>query len=497
MHFGLLSLLPALVAITLAFATRQVLLALFLGVVTGAIVFSFGSSPDTGSLYLSFLDFEWLRLNVVESFFLAEMGTRNFAIIIFVYLWSLGGLIGLWTRTGGAVRFAVWVGRKLVRGPRTAKLFTWTLGIIFHQGGTISTILAGTTARPVLEQHAVAKEEAAYIIDSTATSGATLLPFNVWPIYVGGLVAGTVASIPDTQAGILFYFQKGMWWNWYGMLAVLSTFLMAVGLLPPVLGMRRARQRVEETGETVRPGSKPLSSKELQELRIPDDYQPGLADFLVPMMFLVGIAVGPLIIRGVVAIVRDVPFVPVVYTVEAFFLALMVAVLVAVLKGMAVRTAIDGIVEGAKGVTMAAIILGIAVTLKGVADRLGTGVFVADLLGGISPVMVAPLLMAAAMVIAFSTGTSFGTFAVLFPVAMPLAAAVLPGNETLLAMSFGAILGGSIFGDQASPISDTTILSSLAVGCDLMDHVTTQIPYAAAAAGIAVLGYVLTGFVLF
>lgn len=491
LHAGALSLLPAALAIVLAFTTRQALLALFAGIIAGGVVYAFSSG-----LAVTDGAFPWERLNVVESFFLPALGSRNYAIILFVYLWCLGGLIGLWTRTGGARHFADRLAHGLVRGRRSAKLTTWLLGLVFHQGGTISTLLAGTTARGILERHKVAKEEGTYLVDSTATTGATLIPFNVWPIYIGGIIAGSIplfqdaAGAPDVSASIAFYFQS-IPFNFYAILVLLLTLLFALDVLPAVFGMGRARRRARDTGELVRPGSQPLTPRELSELQVPDDYRPGMVDFALPLAYILALAIGPFLIARALGRTGE----PQIVT--AFFVALVVAGLIAIAKGMRARTVLDGMVDGAKGVTMAAILLGLAVTLKAVADALGTGAYVADLLGGLSPAMLPALLMVAAMVVAFSTGTSFGTFAVLFPVAMPLAEAVLPGSPTFIAACFGAIVSGSIFGDQASPISDTTILSSMAVGCDMLDHVTTQMPYALAAATLALAGFVTVGIVLF
>jgi Na+/H+ antiporter NhaC len=490
-HAGALSLLPAALAILLAFTTRQALVALFAGIVVGGVVYAFspGLAPwDQG--------FPWQRLNVVESFFLPALGTRNYAVILFVYLWCLGGLIGLWTRTGGARHFADRLAVGLVRGRRSAKLTTWLLGLVFHQGGTISTLLAGTTARGILERHKVAKEEGTYLVDSTATTAATLIPFNVWPIYIGGVAAGSIPLFrladgsPDVAGAIAFYFQS-IPFNFYALLVAGMTLLFALDLLPAVGGMGRARRRARETGELTRPWSRPLTTEELSTMQVPADYRPGLVDFLLPLAWVLGLAIGPFVIARLLGNPGQT------HIVFAFFAALVVAALVALAKGMPGRIVLDGMVDGAKGVTMAAILLGLAVTLKAVADALGTGAYVASLLGGLTPSLLPALLMVAAMVVAFSTGTSFGTFAVLFPVAMPLADAILPGSTTFLAACFGALVSGSIFGDQASPISDTTILSSMTVGCDLLDHVLTQIPYAATAAILALAGFLTVGFVLF
>src|SRR5690606_8505536 len=168
---------------------------------------------------------------------------------------------------------------------------------------------------------------------------------------------------------------------------------------------------------------------------------------------------------------------------EAFGLAVLAGILIALAKGMDLRTVMDGFLDGCKGVTIGAIVLALAVTLREVADAVGTAQYVISVLGDIlTPVALPAILMSLCMIIAFSTGTSWGTYAVVFPVAMPLAWAILP-DQTFIAICFGAVMGGSVFGDQCSPISDTTILSSFVTGCHLMDHVKTQIPLALFAAG--------------
>ena len=173
------TLLPATVAIVLAFSTRRVVPALFAAIVTGgAVLYSQTGDPADA--------------NFVQRFLLPALGSSSYAKILVIYLWSLGGLIGIWEKTGGAVHFARVVGGLIARGPRSARFFGWLVGVIFHQGGTISTVLAGTTVKPVTDKHGIAHEELAYIVDSTASPVATVLPFNAWPAYVGGLVVGSI-----------------------------------------------------------------------------------------------------------------------------------------------------------------------------------------------------------------------------------------------------------------------------------------------------------------
>lgn len=466
-HFGFWSVLPAAVAIVLAFALREVVSALFLGIVLGGIIAG--------------------RPNVVQEFLIPAIGSEDYALILLVYLWSLGGLIGLWTRTGGAVAFADWAGAKVVRGPRTAKLFAWMMGVVFHQGGTISTVLTGATVRPVADRHRVAHEELSYVVDSTASPIAVLLPFNVWPIFVGGLVVGTVPVITNVEEGIGF-FLRSIPFNFYAILAVTFTFLFSLEKLSPLVGRRMmdARRRARETGALDREGAEPLAAPELARYDVPEGYAPGLIDFFAPIGTLLAVAIVPFVYTFFVLGNREDPTLPIA---EAFVLAVLVGMGVALVKGMSLDDTIDGFVSGCKGVTIGAIVLALAITLKEVSEAVGMAEYIVATFGEAVPAVLLPAaLLVLCMVVAFSAGTSWGTYAVIFPVAMPLAWAVNP-DPTYLTLCFGAVAGGAVYGDQCSPISDTTILSSLATGTDLMDHVRTQLPLATWAAGFAALLY--------
>lgn len=458
-HIGVWSLLPAATTLILVFITREVVSSLFAGIAVAGVVSG--------------------QFNIVSDFLMPAIGSEQYALILLVYLWALGGLIGLWTRTGGAVAFSEWAGERIVRGPRSARFFAWLMGMVFHQGGTISTVLAGTTVRPVTDRQRVSHEELTYIVDSTASPAATVLPFNAWPLYVGGLIVGTIPLFATTEDAVTFFFTS-LPFNFYGMFAVLSTLLFSLGLLPWVGGkMRRATERARTTGQLNAPGAKPLAADELTQLVIPTHYRSGLSDFLLPMGTLLGVAIIPFIIAEAAGGQGRV------YIAEAFGTAVLVAFIVAIAKGLSLQEAMDGFIDGCKGVTIGAVILGLAVTLGYVSGQLGTAAFIVEATSSIiNPTFLPAILMGICMAVAFSIGSSWGTYAVVFPIAMPLAWAVLP-DPTYISLCFGAVIGGAVFGDQCSPISDTTILSSLACGGDLMDHVTTQLPLALAAAALA------------
>lgn len=452
-NLGWWSLLPALVTLVVVFVTHEVIVSLVVGIAVGGIVSG--------------------QLNILGAFVIPAVGSESYALILVVYLWALGGMIGIWTRTGGAEAFAAWAASHIVRGPKSARVFAWLVSMVFHQGGTISTILTGTTVRPVTDAQRVSHEELTYIVDSTASPGATVIPFNAWPLYVAGLIVGTTPLFVTEQQAVAFFFSA-LPYNFYAIFAVASTLLFALGWLPwKGAKMRRAIERARTTGQLNAPDAQPVTAVELTQLQVPAGYRTGLADFFVPILTLISVAVVPYFLTGTVRIA------------EAFGLAVLSAFTLAVLKGMSLRDAMDGFVDGCKGVTVGAVILGLAVTLGFVSGELNTAEFLVEAVSDVLPAVMLPaLFMAICMGVAFSIGSSWGTYAVVFPLAMPLAWAINPDPQ-FLTLCFSAVLGGAVFGDQCSPISDTTILSALACGGDVMDHVTTQLPLALAAAGLA------------
>ncbi len=457
--FGLWSLLPAIITLLLCFATREVIPSLFAGIVLGGIISG--------------------RFNIVQEFLIPSIGSVKYGEILLVYLWCLGGLIGIWGKTGGALNFAKWAGEKIAKDRRTTKFFAFLIGILFHQGGTISTILAGSTVRPVSDAKKVSHEELSYIIDSTASPVATLLPFNVWPLYIGGLVVSTspIFSSLDISKAYIF---KAIPFNFYAWFAILFTFLLSWEKLPWYgKRMKLAMERAKTTGALNRDKAEPLISTELTELDIPEGYKPSILGFLVPIGVLLAVAMGPYILFGKL------------FVSEAFVLSVLSAMALALYRGMRLKIIIEGFVNGCKGVTIGAIILGLAVTLGTVSGELGTANFIIRTTSAlIVPFLLPAIFLFITMGISFSIGTSWGTYAVVFPIAMPLAYSVNPDPFFTL-LCFAAVTGGSVYGDNCSPISDTTILSSLATGTDLMDHVLTQLPLASLAAGLAAVLYTI------
>ncbi len=459
-HWGIWSLLPALVAVMLCWLTKEPITALLGGIVSGALLLA--------------------RYDLTGEVLVPSLATTSAASLIVLYLWLLGGLMGVWSKTGAAQAFAEFVTIHVVRGPRTARLVAWFLGVIFFQGGTVSTVLVGTTVKPIADKENVSHEELSYIVDSTASPIASQLAFNAWPGYVQAFIFVSGVSFLATEADRIQFFFQSVPFCFYAIFAVVGTFLLSIDK-PPFLGsqLKAAINRSRETGQLDAPDAEPLSSKELQGADVPAYYTPHIFEFVLPLALLISIVIGTFIYSGSPNVLW------------AFGGALLFAAGAALAKGMSLKDLMDGFHNGIKGVVLGCVILLLAVTIGGISSEAGGGIYLVEQLGEAIPFFLLPVfLQIITMVIAFSTGTSWGTYAVAFPLAMPLAWAVamshgLSHPELFMTLCFAAVMDGSVFGDQCSPISDTTVLSSVCTGCDLMDHVKTQIPQASVAATLA------------
>ena len=468
-HWGFWSLLPAVVAVLLCWLTREPVSSLLGGIVSGALVLS--------------------RYDFTGEVLIPSLATTNSAAVLLLYLWLLGGLMGIWSRTGAAQAFAEFMTVRFVRGPRSAKLVSWALGVIFFQGGTVSTVLVGTTVKPIADTERVSHEELAYIVDSTASPIASQLAFNAWPGYVQAFIFVSGVGFLATEADRIAFFFQSVPFCFYAIFAVLGTFLLSIER-PLFLGKRlkAAMERSRTTGQLDAEGANPLSAKELQGSNVPEGYTPHVMEFFLPLISLIGIAVSTFIVSGS----PNVQW--------AFGAALLLAAGMALAKGMSLKDLVAGFHDGLKGVVLGSVILLLAITIGGINKETGGGIFLVEQLGETIPYFLLPvLLQVMTMVIAFSTGTSWGTYAVAFPLAMPLAWAVagahgLSHPELFMTLCFAAVMDGSVYGDQCSPISDTTVLSSMCTGCDLMDHVKTQIPQASLAAFLAAICWTLVAF---
>jgi Na+/H+ antiporter NhaC len=459
-HWKFWSLLPALLAVVLCWLTREPISSLFAGIVAGALLLQ--------------------RYDLTDAVFVETLSTKGAAGILILYLWLLGGLMGVWSRTGATRAFAEFMAKHFVRGPRSAKLVAWFLGVLFFQGGSISTVLVGTTVKPLADKENISHEELSYIVDSTGSPIASQLAFNAWPAYVQAFIFVAGVSWLATETDRIQFFFKSVPFCFYAIFAVLGTFLLSIEKAP-FLGKRMlaAIKRSRETGELDAPNAEPLSAKELMDDHTAPGYVAAAWEFILPLGLLISVAIGTFVSTGTPQVRW------------AFGIALIAAMLSALLKGMQLKILIEGLLTGIKGVVGGALILVLAITIGSISKETGGGLWLVEMLSTTLPYWTLPVvLQLMTILIAFSTGSSWGTYAVAFPLAMPLSWAIansqgLAHPEFFMTICFAAVMDGSVYGDQCSPISDTTVLSSMCTGCDLMDHVRTQIPQATVAAGLA------------
>lgn len=473
--FGFWSLLPPLAALGLALWKKQIYPALLLGVWMGWwVVHEWNPVAATGSTVAS-----------IVGVFQDAGNTR-----ILLYSLLVGSVLTLISATGGVEAFIARVSdRRWVTNRRQAQLVPFFLGILITVESSITALVAGTVGRPLTDRFQVSREKLAYICDSTSAPVCILVPFNGWGALVIGLLA--VQGVEKPVAVLL----ASIGWNFYPMVAialVLATILLSWEIGP----MRSAERRALEDGKLLADGAKPMVAEEVLTTAVVPGITPRAIYLILPVVTMVGAIVAGILVTGSKGAGPDAGLWEMIQASSGS-----TAVLWAVLASLAVlavislgpcrmkgRDFIDLVFKGMGGMIPVVSLLLLAFALGGVVRELGTGAYVAEIIGGADSTKVAvagSFVLASFM--AFATGTSWGTFALMVPIAVPLAAA--QGGS--LPLYLAAVLGGGVFGDHCSPISDTTIISSMASASDHMDHVRTQIPYALLGGAVAVLIYLI------
>jgi len=473
--FGFWSLVPPLAALGLALWKKQIYPALLLGVWMGWLVVE-GWNPiaATGSTVASIV---------------AVFGDAGNARIL-IYSLLVGSVLTLIGATGGVEGFvARMADRRWVTNRRQAQLLPFVIGILITVESSITALVAGTVGRPLTDRYRVSREKLAYICDSTSAPVCILVPFNGWGALVIGLLA--VQDVGNPVAVLLASIR----WNVYPMLAIL--LVLATILTGREIGpMRAAEQRAREEGKLLADAAQPLVADDVLTTHPDPGIRPRALYLVLPVATMVGAIVAGILVTGRSGSSPGAGLWEMIQSSSGS-----TAVLWAVLASLTVlavialgpcrmpgRVFIDHLFKGMGGMIPVVSLLVLAFALGGVVRELGTGAYVAGIIGGAASAKAAvagSFILAAFM--AFATGTSWGTFALMVPIAVPLAAA--QGGP--LPLYLAAVLGGGVFGDHCSPISDTTIISSMASASDHMDHVRTQIPYALVGAAVAVVFYLI------
>lgn len=459
------ALIPPLLAIILAFITKEVYSSLFIGVAVGALLYS-GFHP-----WDSFVNFFEIMKN-----------SMNLNILIFDVL--LGMIIVLMAKSGGSAAYGKWAGTK-IRTKRSALLATMGLGVLIFVDDYFNCLTVGSVMRPVTDQQKVSRAKLAYIIDATAAPVCIIAPISSW--------AAAVNSYVPADAGISGFqlFLRTIPYNLYAILTLVMVFFICFTGFD--FGLMKKHEENAAKGDLFTSGGDEF--EQVSE----DEVNPGgkVMDLVLPVAVLIVSAIGAMIYTGYLGGAKDI--------ITAFsgcdaetslIFATMVTIFFMMLlylprKVVDFKGFMESLVEGFKLMIPAITILIFAWSLKGIGDAMGLAEFVGGIVGenASASIFITVVLFAVAIFLSFSTGTSWGTFAIL----VPIATGMFAGNTSLemMIISVSAVLAGAVCGDHVSPISDTTVMSSAGAQSNHLNHVSTQMQYAAIVAGVCMVGYII------
>lgn len=467
MDYGILSLAPAMIALILAFVTKNALFSILIGVEVGVII-------TGGNIVFGF-----------SSLMQDALGNADFIWIIALEVF-VGILVALFQKSGAIEAFSNTVGKKNL-SQRGAQVLAFLLGVFIFFSDYFSPLYVGTVMQSITDRAKVSREKLAYYCDSTSAPVCTIIPFSSWGIYMAGLlVALETPNIPDAAAAQQVVI-KMIPYNFYGIAAVLLAALIAFGIVPDYGPMRKAEKRAKEEGKMISDKARPMMSDELSNLKMKEGCKPSLLlNFFMPAFLIIGVSLGTYVVLGSAK------------TLEAFIVAVLYQFVVMLFQKMGtINELMDTAVAGIKSVMTAMLILAMAYCLNSISKTLGTADFVIKATESwMNPTLLVVLTFLITAFIAFFTGTSWGTYAIMTPISVQIALNFSAGALTpVVFATVAAVMGGGCFGDHCSPLSDTTILSSLASGSDHIDHVTTQLPYALTAATVACVGFLAVGMI--
>ena len=470
------SILPPLTAILVALLIRSVLPALVLGLWLGAWALN---GLTVSGFFAGFLDgFDIYLTNAVAD-------RDHVSIMLFTFM--IAGMVGIISRNGG-MRGIV---ELIIRGantPKRGQMSVWTLGLLIFFDDYSNTLVVGNTSRSVTDRLKISREKLAYIVDSTAAPVATVALVTTWIGYQVGLIGDAMTRIPDLDLSPYGVFLNSILYSFYPFLAIF--FVILVITTGRDFGpMLKAERRARETGQVVPDSSSTLGADDEAALAMKEGLPPRAMNAIVPVVAMTLAIMGGLYVTGEGETVSDI--VGSANSYQALMWASIISVLVAVVMTLSQRLlsldeVVDAWVSGARFTFLAMIILVLSWAMAEISSELHTADFLIASLGDRLPMGVLPtMVFVLAAFTAFSTGSSWGAMGILLPLVLPLSWAVLGARDSadpehlyILYASVSCVLAGAVWGDHCSPISDTTVMSSLSAGCDHIEHVRTQMPYA-------------------
>lgn len=487
--FGYLSILPPLLAIILALRTKQVYISLVFGIWLGWLIISDWNILDGSIATLEgFVDVFKSPGNTRTIMFSALVG----ALLLFIQY--SGGVQGFMLRINKLLhRFEA---KQSGQGRVVVQLFALVTGILLFIETTISSLTVGTLYRPVFDKLKIPREKLAYIADSSSAPTSILIPFNAWGAFIMGLlITQGIESPLSTMASAMVY-------NFYPMLTILLVFVLIV-TKRDFGPMAKAEGRTRKTGKLLNDDARPMVSDAVTSCEMKAGIQPKAMNMVIPLLTMIVMMLVSLVYTGWAEVENTTSFFDhltkamghgsgssaVLYAVTT---SIVVAMLMYRVQGiMKLRKMVELILKGISELMPLALLMLLAFAISDVCNHLGTGLFVADFSKDwLSPEFLPVIVFILSSFIAFSTGTSWGTFAIMMSIVVPMAQL----HEANLYLVIAATIGGGVFGDHCSPISDTTIISSMASASDHIDHVRTQLPYALLTGGITAVLYLILGF---
>lgn len=470
MQYGFWSVVPPILTIVLALVTKNVFISLLIGIFTSSMVLC-GGAPLTG-LNDTFYSF-------IHTF---ESSGNTITLISFLLI---GALIYLIEKSGGVEGFTEVMLKKraLIKTKRGANIFTWLLGIIIFTSGSLSCMVTGSVSRPFNDALKVPHEKSAFIVHATSTPWCVLFPLSGWLAALAGYL--TSGGVPENKA--ISVLLRSIPLNFYCILAVFGT--LAVSLFGINIGpMRKTEERAEKTGALDNPGRGGTLTEEMMS---PSKAKPRVLNMLLPMGVLIATILAVLTITGKGNPTQGAGMQSLLW--GCILAVLTICILCVAQKLFSVDEVINEMFKGMGTMLPVAGILLFGFTMGNLVKDLDTGNYLTSVfMGVLSPALLPALSFLLCMLLSFATGTSMGTMAIMSVICLPMAISM----GISIPLVAGAVFGGAIFGDHASPISDTTIMSCATTGCDIIDHVKTQMPYVLIFAAISLVLYVVLGFVM-
>ena len=470
------SIIPALLAIVLAIATRRVLVSLSAGIIVGALMLGgWNIGPS----------FSYLSSNVISLVYADGAINSNMNIVLFLLL--LGVLTALLTVSGSNRAFAEWAQNR-IKGRRGAKLLAASLVFVTFIDDYFHSLAVGAIARPVTDRFKVSRAKLAYILDSTAAPMCVMMPVSSWGAYIITLVGGLLATYSITEYTPIGAFVAMSSMNFYAIFSIIMVFFVAYFSFD-IASMARHEKLALENSE--------------DELEEETGAKGHVRNLVLPILVLIFSTVTMMIYTGASALAADGKEFSILGAFENTVVGtslvvggtcsiLVSTLLIIIDRQVSVPEYACSWIAGIKSMAGAIAILFFAWTINKVVGDMQTGKYLSSLVSGNIPMQFLPvILFILGSAMAFSTGTSWGTFGIMLPIAAAMAANAAP---ELLLPCLSAVMAGAVCGDHCSPVSDTTILSSTGAKCNHMDHVTTQLPYAATVAIATAIGYIVVGF---